>query len=80
MQLIILHLDRLCYRYKSTASTMQQLCYWKVKAVLLFCYEFLLCRFKLLKETSVILGEHTEVAYVILQVGNTLNTETECIA
>lgn len=40
----------------------------------------LVCRLKFLKETLVVLREHTKVAYLIFQVCNALYTETEGIA
>ena len=35
---------------------------------------------KFLKETQIVLGEHSQVFHLVFQVGDTLDTHTECVA
>jgi hypothetical protein len=46
----------------------------------MFLFLFLVRCLKFLKEASVVLREHTEVGNVVLEVGDTLYTKTECVA
>ena len=45
-----------------------------------FSAQQLVCCLELAEEASVVLREHTQVAHLILQVGDALHTETEGIA